>query len=110
MELETALEKTRFAVEQKPDELNASDYAVLLTCLGNAFATHGLLGSPQMQLDSKVGAYQITLGHVTVDADSIVWLITQNQRREGKRRLGFKTNAAGLHSNYRATKPGFASL
>ena len=52
MELETTLEKTRFAVEQKPDELNASDYAVLLTCLGNAFATHGLLGSPQMQLDS----------------------------------------------------------
>jgi len=53
VELETTLEKTRFAVEQKPDELNASDYAVLLTCLGNAFAVHSLLGGPQMQLDSQ---------------------------------------------------------
>jgi len=110
VELETALEKTKFLIKQKLDELNASDYAALLTYFGNAFPAHGLLGSPQMQLDSKVAAYQIALGHVTVDADSIVWLITQNQRREGKRRLGFKTNAAGLHSNYRATKPGFAPL
>jgi len=57
VELETALEKTKFLMEQKPDELNASDYAVLLTCLGNAFATHSRLGGPQMQLDSRVGAY-----------------------------------------------------
>ena len=110
MELETALEKTKFLIKQKLDELNASDYAALLTYFGNAFPAHGLLGSPQMQLDSKVAAYQIALGHVTVDADSIVWLITQNQRREGKRRLDFKTSAAGLHSNYRAIKPGFAPL
>ena len=77
-ELETALEKTKFLIEQKPDELNASDYAVLLTCLGNAFAAHSLLGGPQSQLDIAVEAYQIALGHVTVDTDPIVWLITQN--------------------------------
>ena len=72
--------KTEFLIEQKPDELNASDYAVLLTCLVNAFAAHSLLDGSETQLDSKVGAYQIALGHVTVDADLIVWLINQNQR------------------------------
>ena len=97
-------------IEQKLDELNASEYAALLTCLGNAFAAHSLVGGPLMQLDSAVVVYQIALGHVTVDGDSIVWRIIQNQRGEGKRRLGFKTSAAGLRSNYRAIKTCCAPL
>jgi hypothetical protein len=36
----------KFLIEQKLDELNASEYAALLTCLGNAFAAHILVGSP----------------------------------------------------------------
>jgi len=79
-ELESALGKTKFLIEQKLDELNASEYAALLTCLGNAFAAHSLVGGPLMQLDSAVVVYQIALGHVTVDGDSIVWRIIQNQR------------------------------
>ncbi len=38
-ELESALEKTKFLIEQKLDKLNTSEYAALLTCLGNAFAS-----------------------------------------------------------------------
>jgi hypothetical protein len=53
--------------------------------------------------------YQIALGHVTVDGDSIVWRIIQNQRGESKRHLGFKTSASGLHSNYQVIKTGCAT-
>jgi hypothetical protein len=103
-ELESALGKTKFLIEQKLDELNASEYAAQLTCLGNAFVAYSLVGGPQMQLDGAVVVYQIALGHVTVDGDSIVWRIIKNQIGEGKRRLGFKTSATGLHSNYGAIK------
>ena len=109
-ELESALGKTKFLIEQKLDELNASEYAAQLTCLGNAFVAYSLVGGPQMQLDSAVVVYQITLGHVTVDGDSIVWRIIQNQIGEVKRRLGFKTSVTGLHSNYRAIKTCCALL
>ena len=97
-------------IEQKLDELNASEYAAQLTCLGSAFVAYSLVGGPQMQLDSAVVLYQIALGHVTVDGDSIVWRIIQNQIGEGKRRLGFKTSVTGLHSNYRAIKTCCALL
>ena len=46
VELEIAFEKTKFLIEQKLDELNASEYGALLTCLGNAFAAHSLVGGP----------------------------------------------------------------
>jgi hypothetical protein len=68
------------------------------------------MGGPQTQLDSAVVVYQIALGHVTVNADAIVCRIIQNQRGESKRRLGFKTSAVGLHSNYREIKTGCAPL
>ena len=43
-----------FLIEQKLDELNASEYAALSTCLGNVFEAHSLMGGLQTQLDSVV--------------------------------------------------------
>lgn len=77
-ELDTALGQIKSLVQEKPADLSGSDYAAFLTCMGNAFAVHALLGGTAKRLDQAVSSYKLALTHTSPETDPIVWSICQN--------------------------------
>lgn len=77
-ELETALSQTKSLVQEKPEELSGSNYTAFLSCLGNAFAAHAVLGGGAKRLDQSISSYKLALTHTSADRDPIVWSLTQN--------------------------------
>ncbi len=77
-QLDAALPLTKPVVQQKPAEINATDYATMVACIGNAFAAHTVLGGVEKRLDQAIAAYKIALNHTTAESDPINWSLTQN--------------------------------
>ncbi len=77
-ELEKALAQIKPLVQEKPPELSGTYYGAFLSCLGNAFAAHALLGGTAKRLDQAVSCYKLALTHTSSEVDPVVWSITQN--------------------------------
>ncbi len=77
-ELDKALGQIKSLVQQKPPDLSGSHYAAFLSCMGNAFAAHALLGGEAKRLDQAISSYKLALTHTSAEVDPIVWSLTQS--------------------------------
>lgn len=77
-ELDKALGQIKPLVQEKPAELNGGDYAAFLSCIGNAFAAHALLGGTAKRLEQAISSYKLALTHSSPEKDPIIWSIIQN--------------------------------
>lgn len=72
------MQGARELAQNQPDGTSASQYATILTNLGNAFSTQYRLTHTAKNLESAAAVYRSALGRLKADQDPDVWAVAQS--------------------------------
>lgn len=86
--LGSALQNTKKFLQEKPVSFSANHYASLLTCIGNGFAAHSILGGSTKRLVHAAASYRIALKQVSAESAPVIWALAQSHLASALRAIG----------------------
>lgn len=83
-----SLQDTKQFLLEKPSSLPIEHYATLLTCIGNGFAAHAIIGGNSKRLAHATSAYRVALKQVSAESEPVIWALAQSHLASALRAMG----------------------